>query len=245
MRRGVRTIRQALSGLLSLYAHDPAQAGLLAGLAVAGLIVIGLWGLYGDLVLSNLVVVASSEVLIAVYALVIAVRMENLVRSHDRWQVESALTFRQLLAEAKSFGGDAQAGSPFYAQQLRRQLDEEIRSCREFGSSFSLVVLRLELPGQSPSHAIFAQANAEVADLMLRHRDAFVCPTALGMFEYAFFLRNSDRATARTITAYLARSLKKYRCFFGVVVFPEDGTEADLLIRRAVEQCGMLQGTAA
>jgi hypothetical protein len=243
-RRSFSTVRTAAGRLLALYAYDPTRAAYLVGVTVAGLIAIGLWGLYGDLVMTNLVVVAITEVLIAVYVLILAAMLERLVRNQDRWQVESALTFRQMLAEAKSFEGDSQAGSPFYARRLRTELEDEVRRCREFSTPFSIVAFRLEAQNQSPSHAIFAQANAEVADLMIRHRDLFLAPTALGMFEYAFYLRNADRATARSTVSYLRNALKRYRSYYGLVVYPEDGDEPALLLRRAIQLCGTLEDNA-
>ena len=45
--------RQTLNQVAALYSHDPGQTGLIAGVAFSGLAVIGLWGLYGDLLFSN------------------------------------------------------------------------------------------------------------------------------------------------------------------------------------------------
>ena len=244
-RRGIAVSRLNLGRLGALFAHDPAQAGYLAGLVIVGLVLIGLWGLYGDLLFSNLLVVAVIELLIAAYVVAIASLVVKLVRSQDRWQVDSALMFRQLLSEGRNSAGDAQVGSPFYARQLRLRVEEETKRAREYGTSFSLLVMRLELPGQSPSHAVFAQANAEVAELAMSHREMLISPTALGMFDYAFCLRTSDRAAAQAMAGFLTQALKRYRCFFGVAAFPEDGADPDQLIRRAVERCGVLRDDAA
>ena len=120
-----------------------------------------------------------------------------------------------------------------------------MRRAREYGTLFSLLVMRIELPGQAQSHAVFAQANAEVAELALAHRDVLIAPTALGMFEYAFCLRTSDRASAEALSRFLTQALRRYSCHFGIAVFPEDAAEPDGLIRRAVERCGILHEGAA
>lgn len=244
-RSRIATLRSAFGRLAAVFAHDPAQTGLLATVAIVGLVVIGLWGLYGDLFLSNLVVVLATEVLIAGYAGLLVLLTAQLVRSLDRWQVESALTLRDLLSERSSASASVQAGSPFYARRLRLQLESEIRKCKDYGTSVSVVAMRLEVPGQSPSHAVFTQANREVADLVTAHRETLVAPTSLGLFEYAFCLPNHDRRIARTMTAFIASALRRYRCSFGIAVFPEDGADADTLLRRAIEQCGMLATVAA
>src|SRR3972149_10028276 len=99
--RYTRVIRSSLGQAVALLSHDPAQTGLLAGAALTGLVVIGLWGLYGDLFLSNMVVVTVTEVLIVFYVGSLVVLAGRLVRSQDRWQVESALTLREVLSEGK------------------------------------------------------------------------------------------------------------------------------------------------
>lgn len=238
-------LRLILGPLVTLFSHDLVQTGRLASAALVGLVVIGLWGLYGDLLLSNLVVVAVIDVLIVCYAGSLMVLTGRLVRSQDRWQVESTLTLRELLSEGTPVGPAVQGGSPFYARQLRLRLEEEVRRCKEYGTPLTVVAVRLELPGQVPSHAIFSQANLDMADLVTSHREALHCPTPLGMFEYAFYLPNSGRPAAQAMTTFIAGSLRRYRCSFGLAVFPDDGEDGDTLLRHAIEQCGMLRTSAA
>ena len=243
--RQLTSVRLTLSQLAALFSHDPAKTGLLVTVALVGLAVIGLWGLYGDLFLSNLVVVAVIEVLIVCYVGFVAVLIGRLVRSQDRWQVESALTLRELLSEGTTVAANMQGGSPFYARQLRLRLEEEIRRCMEYGTPLTVVAVRLELPGQPPSHAAFSQANSDMAELMTLHREALTCPTPLGMFEYAFCLPNCERRAAQAMTTFIANALRRYRCSFGLAVFPDDGEDGDTLLRRAIEQCGILHTSAA
>ncbi len=238
-------VRVTLSQVRALFSHDPAQTGVLVTVALFGLASIGLWGLYGDLLFSNLVVVVAIEALIVCYGAFLFALMARLVRTQDRWQVESALTLRDMLSRGSDAAVSVQAGSPFYAGQLRLRLEEEIRKCKEYGTLLTLVAVRLELPGQAPSRAGFTQANFDVAQLVTSHREALVCPTALGMFEYVFLLPNCDRRSARSIIMFVASGMKHYRCFFGRAVFPDDGEDADTLLRCATEQCGMLHDTAA
>lgn len=238
-------VRITLGRLVALFSHDPAQTGLLVIVALGGLAGIGLWGLYGDLFLSNLVVVAVIEVLIAFYVGAVALLTGRIVRSQDRWQVESALTLREMLSEGGNVAANVQAGSPFYARQLRLRLEEGISRCKEYGTSLSVVAVRLEVPGQAPSRTGFSQANFDIAELVTLHREALISPTALGMFEYAFCLPNYDRRAAQAMTTFVANALKRYRCSFGLAVFPDDGEDADTLLRRATEQCGMLHNRAA
>jgi len=240
-----RVIRSSLGHIAALLSHDPAQTGLLAGVVLGGLVVIGLWGLYGDLFFSNMLVVAVSEVLIVCYVGSLVILAGRLVRSQDRWQVESASTLRELLSEGRDGGADLQAGSPFYARQLRLRLEEEIRRCREYGTSISVVVARLELPDQRPSRAGFSQASFDVAELVTSHRETMLAPTALGMFEYAFLLPNCERRAAKAMATFIGNELRRYRCSFGIAVFPDDGQDADALVRCAAEQCGMLHSSAA
>lgn len=245
MRRTITNARLTASQLAALFSHDPAQAGILTTVALAGVAVIWLWGLYGDLLFSNLVVATSTSVLTFGYAGSLAVMAGRLVRSQDRWQVDSALTLRDLLSDRTNAGANPQAGSSFYVRQLRLRLDEEIRRCKGYGTELTVVAVRLELPGQAPSHAVLSQANAEMAELVAAHRDALTCPTSLGLFEYAFLLPGHDRQAAEAMTAWVARTLKRYRCSFGLAVFPEDATDADTLLRRATEHCGVLHSSAA
>src|SRR4030042_1068271 len=137
--------RQTLSQVAALYSHDPGQTGRLAGVASFGLVVIGLWGLYGDLFLSNLVVVAVAEVMVACYAGSLAFLAGRLVRSQDRWQVESALTLRELLSEGRDDAANPLTGAPFSARQLRLRLDASLRRCKEGGTPLTVVAVRLEL----------------------------------------------------------------------------------------------------
>jgi hypothetical protein len=204
-----------------------------------------LWGLYGDLFFSNLLVVAVTEALIVCYAGSIAVLAGRMVRSQDRWQVESALTLRDLLSESKDRAANLQADSPFYVKQLRLRLDEEIRRCEEYGTSLSLVAVRLEIPSEAPTRAGFSQANLDMAELVTSHRHALISPVALGMFEYAFILPNCERRAAQAVTTFVARALRRYRCSFGLAVFPDDGRDGGALLQHAIDQCGMLHRSAA
>jgi hypothetical protein len=240
-----RVVRSSLDQIMVLLSHDPAQTGFLAGVVLTGLVVIGLWGLYGDLFFSNMKVVAVSEVLIICYVGSLIVLAGRMVRSQDRWQVESALTLRELLSEGKDGAASLQAGSPFYARQLRLRLEEEIRRCREYGTSVSVVAVRLELPDERPSRAGFSQASFEMAQLVTSHRRTLLSPTALGMFEYTFLLPNCERRAAKAVATFVGNELRRYRCSFGLAVFPDDGQDADTLLRSATEQCGMLHSSAA
>lgn len=238
-------VRITLSRLGALFSHDPAQTGVLVTVALSGLASIALFGLYGDLLLPNLAVVAAIEALIVCYGAFVAALIVRLVRTQDRWQVESALTLRDMLSGGRDAPVSVQAGSPFHAGQLRLRLEEEIRKCKEYGTSLSVVAVRLELPGQAPSRAGFTQANLDMAQLVMSHREALVCPTALGMFEYAFCLPNCERRSARAMIIFVATALRRHRCFFGLAVFPDDGEDADTLLRHATRQCGMLHDSAA
>jgi hypothetical protein len=237
-------IKDALGKASALAAYDPPQARILVLVALATIGIVGVWGLYAELFIPNLIVELVAVSLSTAGLLLVANLTGKLVRSHDRWQVESALTFRQMLSEGGKLAGGFQAGSPFYAQQLRLRLKEEIQHARDYGTSVSLVAMRIELLGQSPSHAVFTQANYEFAELAIRHGDTLLAPTALGMFEYAFFLRTADRKAAQSITQFLARDLKRYQCSFGIACFPEDGAEPELLLHRAMTSSGMLREAA-
>jgi hypothetical protein len=242
--RSFRPLRQVLDSVSALSSYDPAQARIIGLFGLISVLFIGVWGLYGELFIPNLVVEIVAVVLIAAAVITIASLTGQLIRAHDRWQVESAFTFRQLMSEGSKTGGGFQVGSPFYAQQLRSRLQETIGRARSYGTSVSLIAMRLELMGQSPSHAVFTQTNHEVAELTARNRDTMLAPTALGMFEYAFFLANADRKTAQAFAQFLMVELKRYRCSFGIVVCPEDGQDADQLLREAMAASGMLLSAA-
>src|SRR3989304_6934604 len=91
-----RGVRSSLGQVAALLSHDPAQTGLLVGVALTGLVVVGLWGLYGDLFLSNMVVVAVTEVLIVFYVGSLVVLAGGLVRAQDRWQGGRAFALREV-----------------------------------------------------------------------------------------------------------------------------------------------------
>ena len=230
---------------MGLLSHDSSSSWLLLGVVSGGLAAIGLWGLYADLFLSNLLVVAVSVILISVYGLTLMFLVERMVQSRDNWQVAAALAYRQLLTEAVPFAGDTQVGSPFYARRLEAQLQEDIGRCRTFGTPLAVVAFRLELAGQAPSHALFTQANREVADLLGQHQSTFVGSTALGMFEYGFYLPNCDRRAAQKITDFISSKLKRYRCYFGIAIFPDQNSDATNLLRLAIDQSGLLNTNAA
>ena len=75
--------------------------------------------------------IGDSVLMIVAYCLVLVLLVEGIVRSRDRWQVEAALTYRQLLTEAKPFEGDTQVGSPFYARRIQTQLHRTQRLRRQ------------------------------------------------------------------------------------------------------------------
>ena len=243
--RNLQSMHSQLRKWVDLLSYDQSSSWLLLGVASGGLAVIGLWGLYGDLFLSNLVVVGFSVLLIFIWSLFLGFLVERIVTSHDRWQVEAALTYRQLLTEAKPFAGDTQVGSPFIALRLQNQLQDEMVRCRAYGTPLAVVAFRIELPGQAPTHAVFTQANAEVADLLGQHQGTLIGASALGMFEYGFFLPNSDRNAAEKITQFIATKLKRYRCYFGLAIFPDQETEPMTLLRLAMEDSGQLNTQAA
>lgn len=215
------------------------------GVASGGLAVIGLWGLFSDLFLSNLVVVAVSVRLVIIYCSTLALLVERLVTSFDRWQVEASLTYRQLFTEVRPFTGASQGGSPFYGRRFQTQLQNELARCRAYKTPLTVVVFRLELPGQAPTHAVFAQASNEVADLLDQHQSTLVGASALGMFEYGFILPNCDRGAAKKITTFVAGRLERYRCYFGLATFPDQENDALTLLRLAIEESGLLNSQAA
>jgi hypothetical protein len=83
-----------------------------------------------------------------------------------------------------------------------------------------------------------------MAELVTLHRRALISPVPLGMFEYAFCLPNCDRRGAEAMTTFVANALRRYRCSFGLAVFPDDGEDSDTLLRRAIEQSGILSSSA-
>src|SRR5207247_2472678 len=88
--KGHSVFKSTLARLGELAAYNPQRSRIILEVALVGLAVIGLWGLYADFFLSNLVVVAVIIVMVALYGSAIAILMGNLVRETDRWQVESA-----------------------------------------------------------------------------------------------------------------------------------------------------------
>lgn len=236
-------LRRIAGQLSKLSADDPPRAGRFTAVALLGLAVIWAWGLYGDLFLSNFIVVTTSAFLIAGYSGYLVVVGAEIMRSHDRWEVDSALTLRDMLVD-RSEGGGVQAGSPFYLRLFRLRVEEEVRRCDRAGSPLTVVVIRLQLPGQSPSHSTFSRASAEMANVAAAHPDLVTCPTALGLFEYAFLLPGRDTDEAEAAAEVIGKALPRYRCLFGFALFPEDGASADDLLRFAMEQSDMLRTLA-
>ncbi len=237
-------LRLTIGRMIAPLMRDPGRGGVTATVGIVGLALIWLWSLYGDFVLPHLVVVTAATLLTACYAGWLAVTVGTLVREQDRWQVESALTLRDLLSDRHDSGSPL-AGWPFYLRQLRLRLDEEIRRAHDYGTPFTVAALRLEVPGHAPSHALLSQANFEMADLVAAHPGAVLAPTSLGLFEWAFVLPHHDRRAAQAMAEFIARTLRRYSCSFGLAVFPDDGLDAESLLRCAVDRCGVLQTTAA
>ncbi len=241
----IGTLTRSFGPMRPVLNHDPAQTAKLGVVVAAGLIAVGLWGLYGDLLFSNIVVVFGVELMLLAYVPGVVAMASRLVRDFDRWQVESALTFRQMMAENKGAGISFQAGSPLYHRQLELQLTDGLTLAGLYGTPLSLLAMRLEMPGHQPSHAIFASANVDVAALAHAHPELLGGVAAVGMFEWVFPLTGHDRKAAMGVSRFLERELKRYRCFFGLSVFPEDAAQADDLLRSATAQCGVIRDTAA
>lgn len=237
-------LRLTIGRTIALFSRDPGRAGVTATIGVVGLALIWLWSLYGDFLLPHLVVVTAATLLAAAYAAWLALTVGGLVREQDRWQVESALTLRDLLSDRSGAGGPL-AGWPFYLRGLRLRLDEEIRRAHDYGTPFTVAAMRLEVPGHAPSHALLSQANFEMADLVAAHPGALLAPTSLGLFEWAFLLPHHDRRAAQAMAEFIARTLRRYSCTFGLAVFPEDGLDVESLLHCAVDRCGVLETTAA
>lgn len=237
-------LRLTLGRMIALFGRDPGRAGVTATEGVVGLALIWLWILFGDFLLPHMVVAVVATLLAACYAGWLAVTVGGLVREQDRWQVESALTLRDLLSDRSGAGGPL-AGWPFYLRGLRLRLDEEIRRAHDYGTPFTVAAMRLEVPGHAPSHALLSQANFEMADLVAAHPGALLAPTSLGLFEWAFLLPHHDRRAAQAMAEFIARTLRRYSCTFGLAVFPEDGLDVESLLHCAVDRCGVLETTAA
>ncbi len=222
-----------------LIASEPARTRFVLKVGLAGAFVIVLWSWLGGFVVSAVLAALITTGLIIAYGGVLAFLAASLVRSVDRWQVESALHARRLMAtgkRAEMVAADEPADDGFLRLYFLLRLQDELRHCRQYGRPMSVLALKVMSPGQEPSAALTEQISFDVANLAASHVQTISLTTSLAGNEYIFCLPRSDKASAKALASTFLTALGEYWCYAGLAVYPEDASEAEALIEFARRQ---------
>ncbi len=238
--------------LLSLVSSEPGRSRFIIKLGAGGAVAITLWTWVASYYLSLLIVLPLTVVFVVLYAATLVFLTGKLVRAADRWQVESALQARRLLAgnahqpgkappsatagvTAAAVSGPSEflTAASFHQWYFALRLDEEVLRCRREGAVLSVAVVGVQFPGRDPGPIEQEQMSFDIAKLATDHARTIELPTCIGPSEYAFVLADKAPAEARTVMAPLLRPLGDYACELAISSYPEDGGDAETLIGAA------------
>jgi GGDEF domain-containing protein len=215
------------------------------GLAGAIGVVIGSWVL--AVILPPVPTFVMLFVLILVYAGCLGYLTANLVRSLDRWQVDAAKQHAKL-ATTRRYVDRSVAEAPlppptpqatFQQSYFLLRLTENVKDARRHGTPLSLIALDVTMPNETMSAELADKINFEIAHIAADHARTISVPMSTGETEFMFCLPNVDAKGAKAFLSLLVQGLGRYWCHFGVVSYPEDGSESETLFNRAREACEM------
>jgi hypothetical protein len=221
----------------SLVQSEPESSKLLLEIAGGGALLLAVWSLIGDSLMSDFLYMPVTLALAVAYGAALIFSTGNLVHGADRQQVESARTARRLMRTAPavttvpSHSAPAAPASFDYWYFLLR-LEDEIKQARRHGGSLSVVIMRIDPPGGATDGAV-DQINFDVASMAASLSQTMSMPSAIAPLEYAFILPRIGRTEARSQMTPLLGPLGDYWCEFAVAVYPEDATQAEALVEKA------------
>jgi hypothetical protein len=226
--------------ILSLVQSEPERSKLLLEIAGGGALLLAVWSLVGDSLLSDFLYLPVTLAFAAAYAAALIVFTGNLVHGADRHQVESARTARRLMRVAPGSAADTSPAAPLTAASFDYwyfilRLEDEIKRARRQGESLSVVIMRIDPPGGVTDGAV-DQINFDVASMAASLSQTMSMPSAIAPLEYGFILPRLGRAEARAHMTPLLGPLGDYWCEFAVAVYPDDATQAEALVEKALAE---------
>jgi hypothetical protein len=244
---------------MALFRREPERSKLVLKIGAAGLVAVAAWALLAPLALPAIVVIPVFVLLLAVYGTMMVVLAADLVRSLDRYQVESAVHARRLMSTTLTATAGAAAAESgvskllprpsfrpdpedllapnFYDWYFSIRLEEEVKKSRREGASMAVVVMHVAPHSSDPSHAEIEQIDIEMAKLASDHQDKLKIPTALDILEYGFYLPGMDSFAAKALVSRLVSHLGDYWCYYGIAVYPDDASNGEGLLNQARELC--------
>jgi GGDEF domain-containing protein len=251
-------------GIVSILRREPEQSALLLKVGLAGPLLIVAWNLLGSLFLSPLIIMPFSLLLILSYAGVFGYLVARLVRSADRWEVDSAMQARRLLNGNRR--GDYQSPEPeaglplaamaalaspdgrppkpqasqadFHRLYFMLRLEEEVHEARRQGRGMTVLALDVSVPHQEELTAAARDKLAlDLATIASGQSAVIGHSLSIGATEFVFSLPHCDENEAKAFVKKLLTGLGNYWCHFGISVYPREGTTAELLFDSARERC--------
>ncbi|HLF76071.1 MAG TPA: hypothetical protein VJB57_01145 [Dehalococcoidia bacterium] len=185
--------------------------------------------------------------LVLAYAGALGYLIANLVRSLDRWQVDAAKQATRLATTRRHVDRSvAEAPLPppipqatFQQSYFLLRLGEDVKEARRHGLPLSLIAIEVTVPNERMTTDLADKVNFEIAHIAADHSRTISVPLSTGDTEFMFCLPNVDAKGAKAFLSNLVQSLGRYWCHFGVVTYPEDGTDGETLFNRAREACDM------
>jgi GGDEF domain-containing protein len=235
---------QENEGIWAAFKREPDQAWLLLKVVLVGAIAIVAWDLASSYFLSDIASAVVSLLLVLAYALCLAYLTNRLVKSMDRFQVESAkqatrlaTTRRRVERPTGEFVLPPTPPASFQQDYFLLRLNEEVKQARLHGRLLSLIAIDVTVPNQEMTPELVERVSFEVAEIASDHARTISLPLAISETEFLFCLPQIDGKGVKTFTSHLVTALGRYWCHFGIAAYPEDGTDAETLFNRAREAC--------
>jgi hypothetical protein len=233
--------------ILTALKREPDKAWFLLKICLGGAIALVAWSWISGSIVSPVAGLVVLLLLTLAYAGCLTYQIARLVRSMDRWQVESAKQASRLATTRRHV--DRPASEPplppptpqatFQQAYFLRRLNEDVKDARRQGTALSLIAIDVTVPQEAMTSELADEVNFELAHIAADHARLISVPLSTGETEVMFSLPNVDAKGAKAFVSNLVQGLGKYWCHFGVVTYPEDGTEGETLFNRAREACDM------
>lgn len=125
----------------------------------------------------------------------------------------------------------------FQQRYFLMRLEAELQEARREGRQMSLVALDVTIPGQELTRAAVDRVCAEMAYIAASHPKTISRPVSVGPTEFLYSLPRLDENEAKAFVSKVVQALGDYWCHFGIAVYPNDATDAESLIERALDAC--------
>ena len=125
----------------------------------------------------------------------------------------------------------------FQQRYFLMRLEAELQEARREGRQMSVVALDVTVPGLELSRATVDKVCVEMALIAANHAKTISRPVSVGPTEFLYSLPRTDQEEAKAFVSKVIQALGDYWCHFGVAVYPNDATDAESLIERALDAC--------